>query len=97
MAKTINKAAFMKTASPTEMATLLGHDDGGKKVRARLRANGIRLSKGGKFDAKAHNLLWGIFVEGKKQAAKAKTTKAKSTKTRSKKATAPKPETAPAE
>ena len=65
MTAKVDRTKAMKAESPAEFAKILGHEDGGKKVRARLRANGIRVSKGHKFDTKAKQLLWGIFVEGK--------------------------------
>lgn len=72
MATTIDKAAAMKATKPADFAKVIGHTDGGKRVRARLRSNGVHVSKGDAFDAKAKQLLWDIFVEGKQAAAKAK-------------------------
>lgn len=94
-----NKAVAMKASNPAEFAKALGHDDGGKRVRARLRSNGIHVSKGGKFDAKAKNLLWAIFAEGKQVAKAAKQTSGGNSKNRRTKARAEKatPEVAPAE
>lgn len=85
MATKIDRKAFMATTNPAAAAKVLGHEDGGRKVRSRLRANGIRVSDGDPFDAKAHNLLWGIFVDGK-AAAKAEKAAPKAKKTTTKKA-----------
>lgn len=72
---TISKDKAMKAGTPAEFAKLIGHEDGGRRVRAKLRSNDIRVSRGDAFDAKAKNLLWEAFVEGKKAAAKTKATK----------------------
>lgn len=75
MANTIDKQAAMKAVNPAEFAKVLGHTDGGKRVRARLRSNGVHVSKGDAFDAAAKQLLWDLFVEGKAKAADAKAKK----------------------
>lgn len=98
MAKTKNRAQAMKAANPAEFAAALGHEDGGKKVRARLRNMGIHVSKDPKsFNAKAKGDLWAIFAEGKTvaKAAKAKKTSKPRNKAPKKEAATPAP--APAE
>lgn len=66
-----NKAAFMKAGTPAEAAKILGHNDGGKRFRARLRTlAGKAVDNPKRFDAATKAKLWDIFVEGK-QAAKA--------------------------
>jgi hypothetical protein len=93
MANKPNKATFMKAANPAEAAKILGHTDGGKRLRSRLRSLGVKVSQGGAFDATAKNQLWAIFAEGKQVAKKAKQTsggnsKQRRTRARKEKATA---------
>lgn len=85
-----NKAEFMKAGTPAEAARVLGHVDGGKKLRARLRSfAGKQADNPERFSADAKEQLWGIYVEGKEVARSeaAKETSKKSTK-RSRKAKA---------
>jgi hypothetical protein len=70
MATTVNRKAALAATTPAEFARAIGHEDGGKRVRAKLRSTGIRVSKGHKFDAKAKQMLLAAFVDGKKEAAK---------------------------
>jgi hypothetical protein len=74
---TPNKAAFMKAGSPAEAAKILGHTDGGKRFRARLRTiAGKEKDNPNRFDAKAKAALWAAFVEGKTAAKAEKPKKA---------------------
>jgi hypothetical protein len=75
MATKADKTKAMKATNAAQFAREIGVSD--KALRAFLRRNKIRVSEV-EFDAKAKNLAWGHFVEGKKVT---KTDDSKSTRT----------------
>jgi len=51
-ARKVDTRAALASVTGAQLADALGHVDGGKNVRRWLRANGVRLSKGGKITPK---------------------------------------------